>query len=54
MQFDKERIENEYRKLGTSKKKMQIDRKIEIESEVEILNKNIHQIKQKLREMNAL
>ena len=42
MQADKDRIENEYRKFGTSKNKMQIERKREIEFEVEVLNKNSH------------
>ena len=42
LQADKDRIENEYRKFGTSKNKMQIERKREIEFEVEVLNKNIH------------
>jgi hypothetical protein len=45
MQIDKERIENEYRKLGTSKNKQQIERKKELEFEVEVIDKNIHQIK---------
>ena len=52
--MDKERMENEYRKLGTSKNKQQIERKKELEFEVEVINKNIHQIKQKLRELHAL
>ena len=54
MQIEKERFENEYRKLGTSKNKMQIERKKELEFEIEVVDKNIHQIKQKLREINAL
>ncbi len=53
MQIDKERIENEYRKLGTSKNKTQIQRKQELEFDIEVLNKNIHSIKQKLRELHA-
>lgn len=53
MQIDKERIENEYRKLGTSKNKTQIQRKQELEFDIEVLNKKIHSIKQKLRELHA-
>lgn len=42
LQMDKERMENEYRKLGTSKNKQQIERKKELEFEVEVVNKGIH------------
>ena len=42
MQIEKERFENEYRKLGTSKNKMQIERKKELEFEIEVVDKNIH------------
>jgi hypothetical protein len=42
MQGDKERVENEYRKLGPSKNKQQIERKKELEFEVEVIDKNIH------------
>ena len=42
MQIDKERVENEYRKLGTSMNKQQFERKKEIEVEVEVIVKTIH------------
>ena len=41
MQIDKEKAENEYRKLGTSKNKQQIEKKKELEFEVEVINRNI-------------
>jgi hypothetical protein len=42
MQMEKERYENEYRKMGTSKNKQQIQKKQELEFEIEVINKNIH------------
>ena len=40
--------------MGTSKNKQQIEKKKELEIEVEQINKNIHMLKQRLREMNSL
>lgn len=55
MQRDKERIENDLRKMGMHpKNKQQLDKLNELESESELVNKNIGSIKQKLRELNAL
>jgi hypothetical protein len=54
LQGEKERVEGEYRKMGTSKNKQQIDKKRELEVEVERVNRDIHQLKQRLREMNQL
>jgi|LauGreDrversion4_2_1035121.scaffolds.fasta_scaffold493975_1 hypothetical protein len=42
MQIDKEKFENEYRKLGTSKNKQQIEKKKDLELEIDVVNKNIH------------
>ncbi|CDW90266.1 UNKNOWN [Stylonychia lemnae] len=66
LQMDKERVsiiqkyrtfyqvENEYRKIGHPKNKLQIGKKQELELEVEIIDKNIQNLRQKLREMHAL
>jgi hypothetical protein len=52
--MDRERVENDYRKLGAPKNKLQIEKKKDLELEIDIVNKNIQNIKQKLRELNAL
>lgn len=39
--------------MGAPKNKTQIEKKVELEMEIEIVNKNIQNIKQKLREFNA-
>ena len=35
------------------KNKQQIEKKLELETEIEIVNKNIQNLRQKLRELNA-
>eukprot|EP00347_Sterkiella_histriomuscorum_P021906 403332357 len=53
LQMDKDRAENDFRKIGQPKNKQQIEKKQELEQEVDIIAKNIQTLKQKLRELNA-
>ena len=47
-------LENEQRRLGQSRTKQQIEKKADLEMQVELVNKNVQQVRQRLRERNAL
>ena len=53
--LEKERLEQEFWRLGNkSKTKVQIQKKQEIEQELDTKNKHIQSLKQRLREQGAL
>ena len=56
LQFDKERWENEAARMrsGGLQSNNLIQKRNELEMDLDIANKNIHNIKQKLKEMGAL
>ncbi len=54
LQIDKERFESELRRMGThSKNKQQIQKRQELEFDIEVVTKNIQSVKSKLRELKA-